>query len=58
MVTSVDFTYYVNVRHICGHWERHPYPGRAEPDVVEANLKAQRCSLCEKKEKERTDELR
>lgn len=56
MITSHDWKYYVSVRHICGHWERHPFPENAEPDVVEANLKSQRCSLCEKKEKERADE--
>lgn len=57
MVTSVDFTYYVSVRHICGHWERHPLPERAEPEVVEANLKSQRCSRCEAKEKERLERV-
>lgn len=55
MVTSVDFTHHVNVRHICGHWERHPLPERAEVEVVEAHLKSQRCSRCEKKEKERRE---
>lgn len=52
MLDTRDYQYFINVRHICGHWERHPFPEAAEPDVVEANLKSLKCSQCEKKERD------
>ena len=52
MLTDLDGKAWIHIHHICGHWERHPLPERAEVEMVEASLRSLKCSRCEKKERD------
>jgi hypothetical protein len=52
-----DEGWWLHIKHICGHWERHLSTKFADEESAAALLRPMKCSECQKKDKEKTDGL-